>query len=107
LQVVKHDVCFNSLLLRNSLFRCVFLFLSFQEFCIVISVTGVFREPAIIKSPHIRSFSRVFVLVQIGPRAFQIANETMHVKNATSKEAEVSMWYHRYITYCLLQYMVS
>ena len=84
-------------------FRCIFLCLSFQESGIVISVTGVFREPAVIKSPLIRSFSRVFVLVQIGPRAFQIANETMHVKNATTKEAEVSMWYHRYITYLLMQ----
>ena len=100
---MKHDVCFNSLLSRNNLFRCVFLFLSFQEFCIVISVTGVFREPAVIKSPLIRSFTRVFVLVQIGPRAFQIANETVHIKNATTKEAEVSMWCHRFITYLFLQ----
>lgn len=53
----------------------------------------MFREPAVIKSPLIRSFSRVFVLVQIGPRAFQIANETVHIKNATTKETEVSMWY--------------
>lgn len=57
---------------------------------IVISVTGVFREPTIIKSPLVRSFCRVFVLVQIGPRDFQIANETMHVKNATTEEAEVA-----------------
>lgn len=94
MQFVKHYVSFNSLLSRNNLFRCVFLFLSFQEFCIVISVTGVFREPAVIKSPLIRSFSRVFVLVQIGPHAFQIANEMVHIKNATTKEAEVSMWYN-------------
>jgi nuclear RNA export factor len=32
----------------------------------------------------------VFVLVQIGPRAFQIANETVHIKNATTKEAQVA-----------------
>ncbi|XP_023713716.1 nuclear RNA export factor 1 isoform X2 [Cryptotermes secundus] len=57
---------------------------------IVISVTGVFREPTIMKSPLIRSFCRVFVLVQIGPRDYQIANETMHVKNATTEEAEVA-----------------
>jgi hypothetical protein len=56
----------------------------------VISVTGVFREPATIKTPLIRSFCRVFVLVEIGPHEFQIANETVHVKNATTKEAEVS-----------------
>lgn len=56
----------------------------------MISVTGVFREPATIKTPLIRSFCRVFVLVEIGPHEFQIANETVHVKNATTKEAEVS-----------------
>jgi hypothetical protein len=39
----------------------------------------------------------VFVLVQIGPRDFQIANETMHIKNATTEEAEVSKWYDVYI----------
>jgi len=33
------------------------------------------------------------MLVQIGPRAFQIANEMVHIKNATTKEAEVSVWY--------------
>jgi hypothetical protein len=65
-------------------------FLLFQSSSIVISVTGVFREPAVTKAPLIRSFCRVFVLVQIGPRDFQIANETMHVKNATTEEAEVS-----------------
>ncbi|KDR19314.1 nuclear RNA export factor 1-like isoform X2 [Zootermopsis nevadensis] len=59
-----------------------------SAFGILISVTGVFREPATIKTPLIRSFCRVFVLVQIGPREFQIANETLHVKNATTKEAE-------------------
>lgn len=69
----------------------IFSSFSFQAFGIIISVTGVFREPAVIKSPLIRSFSRVFVLVQIGPRDFQIANETMHVKNATTKEAEVGI----------------
>jgi hypothetical protein len=49
------------------------------------------------KSPLIRSFCRVFVLIQIGPRDFQIANETMHVKNATTEEAEVSKWSHGYM----------
>jgi nuclear RNA export factor len=29
--------------------------------------------------------------VQIVPHAFQIANETVHIKNATAKEAEVAL----------------
>jgi hypothetical protein len=72
-------------------------FVLFQASSIVISVTGMFREPTIMKSPLIRSFCRVFILVQIGPRDFQIANETMHVKNATTEEAEVSKWYDGFI----------
>jgi hypothetical protein len=81
-QVIKHYSVFRETRICS--------FVLFQDSGIVISVTGVFREPTIIKSPLIRSFCRVFVLVQIGPRDFQIANETMHVKNATTEEAQVS-----------------
>lgn len=57
---------------------------------VVISVKGVFKEPTILKAPLIRSFYRVFVLKEINPKCFQIANESLHISNATTKEAETA-----------------
>ncbi|XP_069677652.1 nuclear RNA export factor 1-like [Periplaneta americana] len=61
-----------------------------SDYGVVITVCGVFREPTMIKSPLIRSFCRVFVLVKVGHRQFQIINEMVHIKNATTKEVQTS-----------------
>ncbi|PSN46403.1 hypothetical protein C0J52_15903 [Blattella germanica] len=60
---------------------------------VVISVSGVFKEVAKTKVSLIRSFYRVFVLVKTGPKSYQIANETLHITNATTEQAEEAFRY--------------
>ena len=64
-----------------------------QNSGVTISVRGIFKESAMYKSPVIRSFCRVFVLVETGLKTYQIANETLHITNATTKECEVCYFY--------------
>ncbi|XP_067011853.2 nuclear RNA export factor 1 isoform X2 [Anabrus simplex] len=57
---------------------------------IVLTVSGVFREPSMMKQAPVRYFNRTFVLVYLGDYQYQICNEILYISNATTKQAEDS-----------------
>lgn len=74
---------------------------------ISLTVTGMFKE---LKSGHkvppTRFFFRTMVIVPAGS-GFCIANETLHVTNATEEQAKVCGNYFFFLTYLFMRYFLS
>jgi hypothetical protein len=57
---------------------------------IMMSVSGIFREPAPTENRPLRSFRRVFVIVPAG-EGLCITNDQLYVTNATDEQSNVSI----------------